>query len=73
MLNSKEAMTGHGTLEAGHVKYTGDFQVNQFNGAGRLEYADTGNMFKGQFAFHQKQGPATFKLKGGQEYSGVYF
>mmetsp|Transcript_35153 Transcript_35153/g.46302 ORF Transcript_35153/g.46302 Transcript_35153/m.46302 type:complete len:134 (-) Transcript_35153:179-580(-) len=24
-LNAKEAMTGHGTLEAGNMKYTGDF------------------------------------------------
>ena len=51
-LNSKEAMTGYGVLEAGNVRYTGEFQVNQFNGAGKLEYLDTGNVFKGQFAFH---------------------
>jgi len=27
-LNAKEAMTGHGTLDAGNVRYTGEFQVN---------------------------------------------
>ena len=45
-------MNGLGVLEAGNVRYTGEFQINQFNGAGTLEYRDTGNIFKGQFAFH---------------------
>ena len=37
-LDAKEAMSGHGTLDAGNVRYTGEFQVNQFNGNGKLEY-----------------------------------
>lgn len=31
-LDANEHMSGMGVLEAGNVKYTGEFQVNQFNG-----------------------------------------
>ena len=71
-LNENEHMSGMGVLETPEVRYTGDFQVNQFNGEGKLEYTESGAVFKGKFAFHQKSGPATFKLKDGKTYSGVF-
>ena len=33
-LDANEVMNGIGILEAGNVRYTGDFQINQFNGQG---------------------------------------
>ena len=71
-MDENQMMNGKGVLETNGVKYSGDFQINQFNGAGTIEYQDTGNVFKGQFAFHQKSGPATFTLKNGRSYTGTY-
>ena len=51
-LDEKEIMNGYGVIEAGNQRYTGELQLNQFNGQGKIEYLDTGNVFKGQFALN---------------------
>ena len=46
-LDANQLMSGVGVLEAGNVRYNGDFHANQFGGQGTLEYQDTGSVFKG--------------------------
>ena len=67
-------MDGLGTLEMVNekVKYTGEFSENMFEGKGKIEYQETGAVFEGRFEKHFKQGPASFKLKTGETYNGVY-
>ena len=73
-LDKDQNMDGLGVLEMVNekVKYTGEFQDNMFEGRGKIEYEESGAVFEGRFEKHFKQGPATFKLKTGETYSGVY-
>ena len=73
-LDKDQNMDGLGVLEMVNekVKYTGEFQGNMFEGRGKIEYEESGAVFEGRFEKHFKQGPATFKLKTGETYSGEY-
>jgi len=69
-LNEVEELHGHSECQLkvtttggqGDFTYTGGFKENQFDGKGELEYADTGNIFKGEFYRGTKNGDATYEL-----------
>ena len=43
-----------------------------FDGHGKIEYLETGNIFEGKFEKHTKHGQAIFRLKTGETYGGVF-
>ena len=54
------------------VNYAGEFQENMFDGHGKIEYLETGNIFEGKFEKHTKHGQAIFRLKTGETYGGTF-
>ena len=59
-------------MKSDGVVYSGGFDENMFEGQGKIEYLDSGNVFEGKFEKHTKHGPATFKLKTGEIYRGIF-
>lgn len=76
-LNNVEELHGHSQCELkvrcqggqGDFTYTGGFKENQFDGKGTLQYADTGNVFHGEFYRGVKHGDATLQLAQRNEMS----
>lgn len=69
-LNEGEELNGYDACELQVKKnggeevfrYVGGFKSNAFDGKGRIEYADTGNVFAGGFYRGVKHGEASFEL-----------
>ena len=72
-VDKNQQIEGFGVLQMVNekVSYSGDCQENMFEGHGKIEYLETGNTFEGRVEKDTKHGPAIFRLKTGETYSGI--